>query len=362
MPWPSRETGDPEPGRLTRLHTLNTSGTSGRPKPRIKPRGIPPALSAHGVYASSNPLEASLYGKDLLGTHRITVAGDPTQFEVTFHAVLFRDITLGHLDYGTEVEVEVSESSADHLVIVPANGTADFDFEDERITVSPVMAVIPRPSSSLRFRTGPQSALVIIRIARASLDLHLSRILGRTLDQPLQFDRSLNLAEGSASRWNFAVQIIHAELFDPDSLLHRGVGLGQLEEFVMSPLLSSLRSNYSEQLIGDASLERRAVRRAVEFVERNLARPITVSDVAAAAGVSLRTLQAFFAEDLQQTPSSFIRNRRLERARADLADAPPGSGATVSQIANRWGFSHLGRFANTYHQRFGEPPSQTLRS
>ncbi len=362
MPWPSRETGDPEPGRLTRLHTLNTSGTSGRPKPRIKPRGIPPALSAHGVYASSNPLEASLYGKDLLGTHRITVAGDPTQFEVTFHAVLFRDITLGHLDYGTEVEVEVSESSADHLVIVPANGTADFDFEDERITVSPVMAVIPRPSSSLRFRTGPQSALVIIRIARASLDLHLSRILGRTLDQPLQFDRSLNLAEGTASRWNFAVQIIHAELFDPDSLLHRGVGLGQLEEFVMSSLLYTQPSNYSDELADPHHAERRAVRRARDFIERRLAEQLTVAEVAEAAGVSVRTLQAFFGEDLQQTPTAFIRNRRLERVRADLADAVGGSGATVTEIASRWGFNHLGRFSSVYQQRFGESPSQTLRS
>ncbi len=350
------------PGRLTRLHTLNTSDATGRPKPRLKPRGIPPALAPHGIYATTNPLEASLYGRDLLGSHRINVTGEPAEFEVTYHAVLFRDITLGHLDYGTEVEVEVGDSSEDHLIIVPANGSADFDLSGERFVATPVHAVIPTPSAPMRFRTGPQSALVIIRIERASLDLHLSRILGRTLDRPLVFEHSLDLATGSASRWNFAVQILHAELFDPDSLLHRGVGLGQIEEFIMSSLLYTQTSNYSAELADPHRIERRAVRRARDYIERHLSEPLTVADVAEAAGVSVRTLQAFFGEDLQQTPTAYIRNRRLERVRADLADAAGGTGVTVTEIASRWGFNHLGRFSSVYLHRFGEAPSHTLRS
>ena len=35
---------------------------------------------------------------------------------------------------------------------------------------------------------------------------------------------------------------------------------------------------------------------------------------------------------------------------------------TVSHIAHTWGFLHLGRFSSAYQQRFGRPPSQTLRS
>jgi AraC-like DNA-binding protein len=43
----------------------------------------------------------------------------------------------------------------------------------------------------------------------------------------------------------------------------------------------------------------------------------------------------------------------------DLIDAP--AGATVSDVAARWGFYQFGRFAAQYRQLFGETPSATLR-
>lgn len=350
------------PGRLTRLHAINTDRAAGSPRPRLKPRGIPPALAARPIYAADSPAEASRFGRDLFGPHSIRVTGEPAAFQASLHAVLLRDVTLGHLDYGTDAEISIRQTTADQLVIVPAVGSVTVEQEGQVVVGSTVRAVVPQSDLPMRILFEAGSPLVVLRIDRSALDVHLSRLVGHLLGPPLAFDLDLDLSAGTSSRWNFAVQMLHAELFDETSLLHEGVGVGQLEEFVMSSLLYSHRSNYSDQLVGDSSQDRRAVREAVDFIERNLARPIQVQDVADAAGVSLRTLQAFFAEDLQQTPSAFIRNRRLERVRADLADAPPGSATTVSQIATRWGFTHLGRFATKYHQRFGETPSQTLKS
>lgn len=351
------------PGRLTRLHHINTDRADGPPRPRLKPRGIPPALEGRPVYATDQPAEASQFGRDLLGPHSIRVRDDnPTAFQASLHAVLLRDVTLGYLDYGCDVEIAVRQLTEDQLVIVPAIGTVLIEQEGQVATGSPVKAIVPTSNAPLTLCFDGASPLVVLRISRPALDVHLSRLVGHLLGTPLEFGLELDLAVGTSSRWNFAVQMLHAELFDETSLLHAGIGVGQLEEFVMSALLYSHRSNYSEQLIGDVTQERRAVRKAVDFIEQNLARSISVNDVAEAAGVSLRTLQGFFAEDLQQTPSAFIRNLRLERARTDLADAPPGSGTTVTQVANRWGFTHLGRFATTYNHRFGESPSHTLRS
>ncbi|WP_363094775.1 helix-turn-helix domain-containing protein, partial [Pseudonocardia sp. 73-21] len=35
---------------------------------------------------------------------------------------------------------------------------------------------------------------------------------------------------------------------------------------------------------------------------------------------------------------------------------------SVADIASHWGFTHLGRFAAAYRERYGCVPSETLRS
>jgi AraC-like DNA-binding protein len=45
---------------------------------------------------------------------------------------------------------------------------------------------------------------------------------------------------------------------------------------------------------------------------------------------------------------------------AHLRAARPGE-VTVAEVAAKWGFWHLGRFASTYRATFGELPSQSLR-
>jgi AraC-like DNA-binding protein len=46
--------------------------------------------------------------------------------------------------------------------------------------------------------------------------------------------------------------------------------------------------------------------------------------------------------------------------REELKASGPDS-VTVTQVAGRWGFVHLGRFASAYRRKFGESPSATLR-
>jgi AraC-like DNA-binding protein len=52
----------------------------------------------------------------------------------------------------------------------------------------------------------------------------------------------------------------------------------------------------------------------------------------------------------------YLRRLRLHHVRAELAAHSPDS-VTVTMVAGRWGFVHLGRFASQYRQLFGETPS-----
>jgi AraC-like DNA-binding protein len=57
----------------------------------------------------------------------------------------------------------------------------------------------------------------------------------------------------------------------------------------------------------------------------------------------------------------YLRRLRLHHVHAELAAHSPDS-VTVTMVAGRWGFVHLGRFAGQYRQLFGETPSETLRT
>jgi AraC-like DNA-binding protein len=59
--------------------------------------------------------------------------------------------------------------------------------------------------------------------------------------------------------------------------------------------------------------------------------------------------------------AGYIRLRRLSLVRSILRRPDPDA-VTVSEIARRYGFRDLGRFAAAYRAAFGELPSATLQS
>lgn len=102
------------------------------------------------------------------------------------------------------------------------------------------------------------------------------------------------------------------------------------------------------------------VRRALAYMEEHVRSPITLPDIAAAAGFSVRGLQNAFRNDLDTTPRAHLTELRLEGVRAALLSADPVVDS-VAAIAGSWGFMHSGRFAAAYRARFGERPNDTLR-
>jgi AraC-like DNA-binding protein len=56
---------------------------------------------------------------------------------------------------------------------------------------------------------------------------------------------------------------------------------------------------------------------------------------------------------------SYLHDLRMAAAHRDLLGSDGKQ--VVADVALRWGFTHLGRFAAEYRKRFGQLPSQTLK-
>ncbi len=105
-----------------------------------------------------------------------------------------------------------------------------------------------------------------------------------------------------------------------------------------------------------------AVRRAAAFIEAHPERPLTLADIAAAAGVTGRALQSAFRRYYDTTPVGYLRQARLERAYAELRDADAATGVTIAAVARRWGWTSPRQFEVAYRRRFGELPIRTLHT
>jgi PAS domain S-box-containing protein len=82
----------------------------------------------------------------------------------------------------------------------------------------------------------------------------------------------------------------------------------------------------------------------------------STADLAAAAHLSVRSVQAIFAE-AGSSPAAEIRRRRLDHSRAMLEQ-----GHAVQTACHASGFIDPGSFARTFQQRFGLTPSQIQRT
>ena len=99
-----------------------------------------------------------------------------------------------------------------------------------------------------------------------------------------------------------------------------------------------------------------ALRRVVELVETQLADPLTVEDLAAAAGLSAFHFARAFKQATGETPHRFVLRRRLERAKQALARGEP-----PAQVAAACGFASQSHFGARFHEATGLTPGRYAR-
>jgi AraC family transcriptional regulator, ethanolamine operon transcriptional activator len=104
---------------------------------------------------------------------------------------------------------------------------------------------------------------------------------------------------------------------------------------------------------------RRIVDRFEEIARTNIGRFAHIADLCREAGVTPRTLSRAFRAVRGTTPYRFLKELRLSEVRRALSSDVKGG--TITEVAMRFGFHELGRFAAQYRERFGESPSQTRR-
>jgi AraC family ethanolamine operon transcriptional activator len=126
-----------------------------------------------------------------------------------------------------------------------------------------------------------------------------------------------------------------------------------LENRVLDGILCSLKDH--TPAVG--TLGRHAMaRRAVALLRDRCAEDLSITDLCQATGATRRTLHLGFLELYGVPPMQYLKALRLCRVRRELGTTADAE-TRITDVAMRWGFTHLGRFASSYNAFFGELPS-----
>jgi len=150
---------------------------------------------------------------------------------------------------------------------------------------------------------------------------------------------------GSTVNWAYR---LGAEIREPDTVSQfaiEGALLLLISDLARMPVLGERRRPRWLKVIEDA-------------IEASIAAPPAVTDLAALAGVHASHVLRTFRQYHGCTVATYVRRRRLERARADIAS----SNLPLSMIALQVGFADQSHLTRAFREAYGETPGQYART
>lgn len=319
----------------------------------------PAPLDRFRHFASTDLDEARTFVARTFCDHRLAQVSAAEHLDACHNHVRGTHLSLNYIRYGADVAIEPGELNSFYLVQIPISGGATIRHGTREFQATPARASLLNADRHTAMRWHAGCEKILIQIDKEALSRLTEVLTGHTLSGPVLFDPELNFERPELSGWLRRVKALFAAVDGghafrtPNDPLQR-----MLEEEILGELLA-LQPGNARHLVEprDGRLHPRHVKRALDFIRANLDRPLSLADVASAAGVSGRTLQLAFRQAFAMTPLQVARRERLKQVHFALLDRDPA--ASIADIAAAWGFSHMGRFSGLYRREYGCLPSET---
>ncbi|HEY3609289.1 MAG TPA: AraC family transcriptional regulator [Pseudonocardiaceae bacterium] len=327
---------------------LDEPGEVGLPHPRLIDTG--------------DPYEARERTQEFLQcSHRMTVLERENPFLARVQYRSMNGLGLMSSRYGAAVEIGCAPPINRISLSFVFGGQMQIDDGGRADVANAHQAAAFSFHEDLTMRWAPGLRQLMLTIDKPVIERYLENLLHQPVRQPLRFQGRVDLA-GNGQCIAAAVRTMRRAFTLCGKAGPPPVLATEIEHNILTTLLLTHRHNYTDAIFAAPTLPApRVVRSVVELIDATPEKAFTVAGLAMHAGVSERSLHAAFRRQLGMSPMSYVRRRRLQQAHDELLYLDPAAGVTVTDVALRHGFTHTGRFAATYRQRFGEPPSVTLR-
>jgi AraC-like DNA-binding protein len=280
----------------------------------------------------------------------------------TYRDAALGPITIGEVSFHEELRLETDDVGTGFYVHLPITGRFESRHRGVDMIVNSRSSAVYLPGGGEftgRWPVGYRA--LCVRIDLPAVETALARLLGDRTSSRVTFDPVMNTRDGYGRSWADLLFSVNRQLVAPGGLLTQPLIAAPLAESLLNGFVLAASHSHAEALAGPVVAARPAsVRAAIDVIEADPQAPLTLTLLATRCGVGPRTLQKGFQQHLGMSPMEYLRDVRLRRAHEELRAADPFA-ASVADVARRWGFTHLGRFASAHEAKYGQKPLSTLR-
>jgi AraC-like DNA-binding protein len=281
--------------------------------------------------------------------HRLRPLTPSNASNAAVDAVGIGPVSIAHIAWGAAVTIDTSHPGG-YAVNIPGSGRLTSQIGRREFETTPGFAMICPPDTPISVtQWSPDCTILGVRFERDYLHREMARLLAESSGR---LPEHLDLADSAGANWLRLVNTLAAE---PTATQHPLVTTQLSGAITTAFVLAAVPDTDS----GSGVPRPRIVKRVLDEMHDDPARPWTASEMAAVAGVGIRRLQEGFREFVGASPRECLVDIRLRRVHEQLQFE--SHGFTVADIAMNWGFTHTGRFAAAYRLKYGESPSETLR-
>lgn len=332
--------------------------------PTIRTEQLSEVLSSHTLFRCADDAEetCSRVGQ-VFRPHKMRVLGMQQRLSARMDHLPFAGMSLNRLSYGSSVSISSEPMGEFSMVLMPLAGGADIQCGHQQVYSTPDRPALVSVNQPLSMRWSSDSDMLILRIQQGALEAVCRELLGHELERPLEFELSMDLNDRNLRGWQSLIAFFATNSAFTEQASSTPFVSANFEHLLLGTLLQSHKHNFTLELERPSlPVSPIYVRRAEQYLADHCDQSVSVEDVARAVGVSVRTLYAGFQQYRQTSPMNALKEKRLERVRAELLGAVRDhTSITVADVALNYGFTHLGHFSSAYRKMFGELPSQTLK-
>jgi len=208
--------------------------------------------------------------------------------------------------------------------------------------------IVPRSMPHTSSFAGPHGG-VILSITNPQIERHIGPFVG---GRPFELAPEFNLEDGQLQHLLLALLALAQEGSCDDTL----VG-----ELLVNAVCVRLAKRFTISKMNivpcRGGLPTARLKRVLEYVESNLDKNITLTELARVANMSLYYFAVLFRQSTGLSPHRYVLSKRVERAKELLHDPK----LSVLDVSMNVGFEHQNNFARAFRRMIGVSPTEFKR-